>query len=398
VDVAITGSGTIQGGGLVRDDVPLDRMTGYTNWGKKPAVATPTYPPVRLGNKAIALKLCRGVTVRDITIAHGGHFAILATGCDNAAFDNLTIDTNRDGIDLDCCRNVTVSNCRVNSPNDDAICPKSSFALGRNVVTENLTITNCQVSGFEEGTLLDGTMRPPAGRKNGRIKFGTESSGGFRNCVVSNCTFRCSFGLALEEVDGGTMEDISVDNLTMVDVFGAIYLTTGSRDRGGDVRHPSRCRNISISNVIADGVDRRSGIQITGIPGHPIEDVRLQNIRLVSAGGGTAADAARPASELGSHYPDPKPLPVYGLFVRHVKDLELANITTSFTAGDARPAAYFADADSLEIDDLKTQAASGVAAVTMGPGVTGLAVRNSPAVPAATFEPPPASTAEPKTD
>ena len=91
---------------------------------------------------------------------HGGHFAILVTGCDNLTVDNVTMDTDRDGIDIDCCRNTMVSNCRVNSPEDDAICPKSTYALGETRLTENLTIVNCQVSGFEEGTLLDGTMKP----------------------------------------------------------------------------------------------------------------------------------------------------------------------------------------------------------------------------------------------
>ena len=160
----------------------------------------------------------------------------------------------------------------------------------------------------------------PSGSRNGRIKFGTESSGGFRNCVVSNCTFRSCKGLALEEVDGGTMEDISVTNLTMVDVARyAIYITTGTRNRGGDVRHPSRCRNILISNVIADNVDEENGIQVTGIPGHPIEGVLLENIRLISKGGGTAQDATWGKKELGTGYPEPSPIPVYGIYVQHVQ-------------------------------------------------------------------------------
>ena len=195
---------------------------------------------MRLGNKAIALKLCRNVLIRDITIFHGGHFAILVTGCDNLTVDNVTMDTDRDGIDIDCCRNTMVSNCRINSPNDDGLCPKSTYALGELRPTENLTIVNCQVSGFEEGTLLDGTMKPsPNG--NGRIKFGTESSGGFRNCTVANCTFRSCRGLALEEVDGGIMENITINNLTMMDVPDyAIYITTGKRNRTPGVTTTSR--------------------------------------------------------------------------------------------------------------------------------------------------------------
>jgi hypothetical protein len=87
------------------------------------------------------LKNCRNVLLRDFSILHGGHFGILATGVDNFTIDNLKIDTNRDGMDIDCCRNVRVSNCSVNSPWDDGICLKSSFALGYARATEMVTIS-----------------------------------------------------------------------------------------------------------------------------------------------------------------------------------------------------------------------------------------------------------------
>jgi hypothetical protein len=159
-NVSITGQGAINGAAMPTAPALINRIIGSDGLGPRHA-AQPRPSDInalRLGNKSIALKLCRGVLVRDLTILHGGHFAILATGCDGMTLDNLTIDTDRDGIDIDCCRNTTVSNCRINSPDDDALVPKSSFALGRNVITENLTIINCQVSGFEEGTLVDGTM------------------------------------------------------------------------------------------------------------------------------------------------------------------------------------------------------------------------------------------------
>ena len=105
--------------------------------------------------------------LRDFTILHGGHFAILATGVDNLTIDNLKIDTNCDGIDIDACKNVRISNCTVNSPFDDGICPKSSSALGYARVTENITIQNCQVSGYDEGTLLDGTYKRAFRNQNG---------------------------------------------------------------------------------------------------------------------------------------------------------------------------------------------------------------------------------------
>ena len=283
-------------------------------------------------------------------------------------------------MDLDCCRNTTVSNCRINSPFDDAICPKSSFALRTNVITENLTIVNCQVSGFEMGTLLDGTMKPSE-HKNGRIKFGTEANGGFRNVTVANCTFRACRGLALEEVDGGIMENITINNLTMMEVSAyPIYITTGKRNRGPSVTVPGRARNILISNVIATGIDPMSGIQITGTPEQPLEGIRLENIRLEFKGGGTKEDTARVPKELGTGYPEPKNLgtmPAYGVFARHVRGLELANVRVSFDKQDLRPAMVCVDVDGLEIDNFKAQLADGVSAAKFD-SVKHLVVRSSP--------------------
>src|SRR3954447_11314413 len=188
-DVSILGPGLIWGKGLSR------------GWGAGPKAENPG-----VANKAIALKNCRNVIFRDFSILHGGHFGILATGVDNLTIDNLKIDTNRDGMDIDCCRNVRVSNCSVNSPWDDGICPKSSFVLGYARATENVTITNYYVTGdYRLGTLLDGTFQrfgPEFDRdvwnRTGRIKCGTESNGGFKGITVSNCVFEGCRGFALE--------------------------------------------------------------------------------------------------------------------------------------------------------------------------------------------------------
>src|SRR5262245_21694126 len=204
-DVSITGPGLINGKGLVR---------GYN------AQTTPKGS----GNKAIALKNSHNVIVRDVSILHGGWFAILATGVDNFTVDNIKIDTNRDGIDVDACRNVRISNATVNSPFDDGICLKSSYGLGSARPTENVTITNSQVSGYDEGTLLDGTYKRTVKYTRGptgRIKFGTESNGGFKNITISNCVFEYSRGLAIESVDGALVEDVAITNLTMRDIVNA---------------------------------------------------------------------------------------------------------------------------------------------------------------------------------
>ncbi|HEX4350385.1 MAG TPA: hypothetical protein VH251_08350, partial [Verrucomicrobiae bacterium] len=163
----------------------------------------------------------------------------------------------------------------------------------------------------------------------------------------------------------------------------AIYITTGKRNRTPNVTTNSRGRNILISNVIADGVGRMSGIQIMGLPDEPVEGVRIENVRLTSNGGGTAADAAITPKELGTGYPEPRhlgTLPAYGVYARHVKDLELANISVNFTTNDLRPAAAFADIQGLEIDNFKPQLADGAKAAVFADDVKNVTVRNSPGV------------------
>ncbi|MET4082733.1 polygalacturonase [Pedobacter sp. UYP30] len=348
-NVSITGYGMINGGGLSRE-------TRGANDGK-----------IGKASKSIALKLCSNVVIKDITIFHGGHFAILVTGCNMVKLDNLIIDTNRDGIDIDCCTNTVVSNCMVNAPNDDAICPKSSYALGRKQLTENLTITNCQVSGYKEGTLIDGTLVPPIGRANGRIKFGTESNGGFRNVTVSNCTFKYCFGLALEEVDGGIMENITITNLSMTNIFNyPIYITLGERLRDPDTNSVAVGKNIIISNIVATMVDSLSGIHITGTPTHFLEDIQISDVRFTSGGGGAKKLDNVDFAELGKGYPEVYKLksatPAYGVFARHVKNLQLNNINVDYKKEDKRPAIYCADINGLEINHFKAKVSEGIAA------------------------------------
>ena len=332
------------------------------------------YPSVRdtmadgVGNKAIALKNCRNVTLRDFTIYHGGHFGILAIATDNMTIDNLKIDTNRDGMDIDCCVNVVVSNCSVNSPWDDGICLKSCFALGKKRACENITITNCHVSGYLEGTYLDGTRQKvyrgwETTGGTGRIKFGTESNGGYKNIAISNCTFDYCRGLALEIVDGGTMEDVSVTNLTMRDIQNsAIYVRLGERNREPNTP-TGYVRRIAISNVVAYNVDPRFGSIIEGSPDRFIEDLSLSNIRIAYAGGGTKADAQIVPHENLKTYPEPEfhgTLPSYGFFVRHVKDIEMHDITLSVIASDQRPAIGLQNVAGAEFRHVKAQHAEGV--------------------------------------
>ena len=344
-DISILGPGIIHGKGLSRSG--------------------PYRAPI--GNKAIALKLCRNVTLKDFTILYGGHFGILATGVDNLTIDNLKIDTNRDGMDIDCCKNVRISNCTVNSPWDDAICLKSSFALGYARPTENVTITNCSVSGFDRGTFYNGTylrneahLVPDKEGPTGRIKFGTESNGGFKNITISNCVFEFCRGLALETVDGGLLEDVTISNITMRDIINSpIFLRLGGRMRAPEGTAVGALRRINISNINVYNADSRFATLISGIPGHDIEDVRLSNIsiwyRPLDSLSKNAIQQEVPEYEKG--YPEPQKfgiIPAYGFFIRHVKNIELNNVNLYLLGNETRPAMILNDVKGIKLRNVTT--------------------------------------------
>ena len=338
-NVSITGQGMIDGEGLTKRDT---EQAGNVQGGS-----------IGTGDKAIALKRCKNILIRDITIFRGGHFAIIVTGCERGTIDNVTIDTNRDGIDIDCCKYLTVSNTKVNTPTDDAIVLKSSYALKQPVLCEHILVTNCLVTGYKLGTFLDGTYVPE--KVNwvcGRIKLGTESNGGYRNITISNCTCMWSSGLAFEEVDQGRMENITVSNISMSHVHHyPIYITTGCRNRGPKERTDvSSARDIYINNVVADDCDSLAGIIVTGMAGEPIRNVSLSNIRIQYRGGGQKVD--QPYREQGTHYPEPRwagPTPAYGLYARHVDGLTLRNVRFELMRPDERPEMLLEDVVNEDI-------------------------------------------------
>jgi polygalacturonase len=347
-DFSITGTGLIYGKGL-------SFGAGRSARGNYPIYIA---EQAGVGNKAIALKNCRNVVLRDFSILKGGHFALLLTGVDNLTVDNLKIDTDRDGIDIDCCQNVRVSNCTVNSPWDDGICPKSSYALGYARPTRNLTIDSCFVSGYYElGSVLDGTFKKfaPDARlaHNGRIKCGTESNGGFINVTISNCILEGCQGYALESVDGALLEDITITNSTMRDMYtGPLFLRLGSRLRGPkDTTKVGTMKRILISNLECFNATKRQASILTGIPGYPIEDIKLSNIYFESAGGGTAEDAKAQPTEQEDNYPDPGRFgvtPSSGFFLRHMRNLEMSHVEIANTVPDARPAFYLSSIERAD--------------------------------------------------
>jgi polygalacturonase len=345
-DCSITGSGLIWGRGL------------SNGRGRKGDGAPFKAEQAGAGNKAIALKNCRNVLLRDFAILKGGHFGLLLTGVDNLTIDNLKIDTDRDGIDIDCCQNVRVSNCTVNSPWDDGICPKSSYALGYARPTRNVIISNCWVTGYYElGSVLDGTFKKfvpgVVDHPTGRIKCGTESNGGFINITISNCVFEGCQGYALESVDGALLEDITITNTTMRDLAsGPIFMRLGARLRGPkESTKVGTLKRILISNLECYNAPQNVSSILNGIPGYPIEDVKLSNIYIETVGGATAGMAQIQPPELEAAYPEPRmfgPMPASGFFLRHVRNVEMSHVDIANATADARPAFYLADVERAD--------------------------------------------------
>ena len=359
-DVAILGPGRIDGAGLTREG-PGSRWSRQTGEfplsmaGLSPAAMAALSPSAAamagLGNKAIALKRAKRARLEGLTIFRGGHFAVLATGCEDLILRDLAIDTNRDGLDIDACRDVLVTGCRVNTPNDDAIVLKSSLALGEPIATERVTIEHCQVSGFDLGTMLDGTFgrtqerAPDQDRVTGRIKLGTESNGGFRDVTIRDCQFIRSRGLALEIVDGGTMENVVAERLRLREVTTApIFLRLGDRRRGPESVGVGAMRRVLLRDIEAVDILPDYAATLAGLPETPIQDVVLSNIRLSYRGGGKTEWAERRPGDLADAYPEPSmfgPSPAYGLWARHVDGLRIENLTIETVTPDARPERLF---------------------------------------------------------
>ena len=249
------------------------------------------------------------------------------------------VNANNDGIDIDSCDRVRISDCEISS-GDDAIVLKSTCARP----TKNAVITNCVLSTHCNA-----------------LKLGTESNGGFENIAISNCTIydtRLS-GIALESVDGGRLDRVQVSNIAMDGVGAPIFIRLGNRGRpfeaGGPQQPPGRLRNIIIRDVQAVRASR-IGCAISGLPGHPIEDLTLDNLRLEFEGGGKPSHARGDVPEYPDKYPEHSmfgTLPAYGFYCRHVRRLHVRDVHLTSAQPDDRPALLTEDVEGLEVSSSK---------------------------------------------
>lgn len=290
----------------------------------------------RGGPKPVALRLCKFVTIRGVTIRRAPNYAISLIGTDYVNIDGVSIlDAWADGIDPDSCRYVRISNV-VFDGWDDAIVAKASHALGYRRSTENLTVTNCVLT-----------------TNSCYLKFGSESGGDFKNVTFSNCALyrrrngdpRNLAAVSLETTDGGTVDGVAISNITADEVYMPFALKIGTRGRGGPTG-PGSIRNVTIANFVA----RRASVaaRITGLAGHPVENVNLSDVSVSFRKPGETAEELK-------QFPGTTFLPqaAFGLVIRHANRVALTGVRMRSEVPDQRPAMVAEEVGGLTVDGVE---------------------------------------------
>lgn len=329
--IAITGKGTIDG-------------QGASFWTKEKAYKKRPY--------GIRFVTCKNIRIEDITLRNSAMWMQHYLACEDVSIRYITVwnhsNKNNDGINIDGCRNVLVEGCRIDS-DDDGICLKSTSDRS----CDKVIIKNCVVSTHCNA-----------------FKCGTESNGGFKNIKISDCTIKPSSrrshiyglpdgyaGIALEIVDGGTMDNVTVSDIQIHKTRAPIFIRLGNRARRFKKDMPlpgvGKLRNVTISDIKATETSDM-GCAIAGLKDHPIENLTLRNITISFPGGGKKEHIQRRFDEKSSNYPECTMfsdfLPAYGFFFWHVKGITLEDVRLIAEEPEERPAIVFEDASNVRID------------------------------------------------
>lgn len=361
-NVSISGNGTIDGQGrelaLHIDSLFYAGQIDSVNYDLETRRPRERVRPMLLG-----IINCNKVYVSGITLKNASCWVQMYDRSENIYIDNIRVDSdaywNNDGIDISDCKNVRLTNSFFNSA-DDGICLKSHYDQH---ICDNIYIANCVVRSSASA-----------------IKLGTRSLGGFKNVTIRKIkvvdTFRSA--VALESVDGGILEDVLIEDISAKNTGNALFIRLGNRKRK-NTAGAGTLKNVILRNIKVDiaferpdyAFDIRGPAEdffhntfpasITGLPEHPVENVRLENIEITYPGRGNKGLAYAPLSrlddipELEAMYPEFSmfgELPAWGFYVRHVEGLSFKNIKLRLKAPDYRPAFVFDDAKGLEIQNL----------------------------------------------
>ena len=336
-DVGITGQGVIdgQGSALKERQARLDNSPEGRRWGRRPFL--------------LRMVKCRQVRVEGITLQHSAAWTSHYFQCTDVVISNVTIRSlglpHNDGIDIDGCQRVRVSGCDVIS-GDDALCLKTTSST---MACSDIEVTDMRLKSNQAG-----------------IKFGTESMAPFERISISRCHIydTRNGGIKLLSVDGAALRQVLITDITMHEVRTPMLFRLGARlsvfrkaqDRQQTV---GLFDQVVIRNVEAVASDVAqltppSAILVTGIPGHRIKGLTLENIHVTLLGTGTTDDARVQVPESVDKYPEIKTfgpkIPAYGVWARHVDGLLLRNVTFTLKHPDARPKIICEDG-SIEVFD-----------------------------------------------
>lgn len=365
-DIAITGRGTLDGQGA---ELALN-IDSLFYIGKIDSVAyelNERRPKWFLRPQVIQFMNCTHVRVTGVTVKNSACWVQTYVLCENLVIDKIRVESdaywNNDGIDIVDCRRVRVTDCDINAA-DDGICLKSYLGF---IYYKHPSIQYCD-------SIYIGNCRVRSSAS--AVKFGTASFGGFKNITIENIkvydTFRSA--IAIEMVHGGVLENVVVDNVQAKNTGNALFIRLGAQHR-----QPGTLKNIVIRNmkvsVPFDRPDSKYELRgpalpffhnifpssITGLPGHLVENVTLENIEITYPGRGNPAYANLPVSRLTKvpeqreRYPEFSmfgELPAWGLYVRHVAGLTMRKITVKIKAPDYRPAMVFDDVKGLKMQEI----------------------------------------------
>ena len=346
-NIAITGGGVIDGQGKsfwVRNEehfVPPEE-----EWRD---VATLYWKALPRPSPMVEIAQCKNVRIEDVTLQNSPGWTLRPIACDSVFIQRVKIRNpiygiNTDGIDPTSSQNVFISDCDINT-GDDNICLKSESPYGDLGVTRNIVVTNCILSGCCNG-----------------FKIGTGTRGGFENITFSNSVIynndvplkeRLVSSIAIEMVDGGWIDGVLVSNIRIQNARTPIFIRLGNRGSGQKVKTPGRLQNVTISDVHATGAILTSSI--TGLPDHPAQRIALNNIHIETAEQGKSEWNRLEIPELPEKYPAARMfgrLPSYGLYVRHASQLEVSGLQVRSTAKDPRPMLTCEDVQNMSIDRL----------------------------------------------
>lgn len=311
---------------------------------------TPRYGHGSYGPKGIGLRKCTHVAIDHLTMRHAPNRNIELMGCEDVTITGVRIeDGSVDGIDPDGCKRVRISDCSVDTY-DDAIVVKCSLALGRRVESSDITVERCHVRSSTNG-----------------LKIGTETEGDvkgvrFTDCVVTNrpspgipLILAEHGGVAIESADGGHVSDVTVSNVAIHGVAGPLFVRLEDRGTGQTEPTPGTMRDVTFEHVRATGATITSSI--TGLPGHPVQNIRLSDVALSYGGSVREAPPLSSVKELPNVYPNVAmfstlsgPLPAAGLYARHVDGLTLTRVTLRQPSADPRAGLVVDDGRSVRLD------------------------------------------------